>query len=418
MRNAGYAAVWLLVLVIPLENAILIPGVGTLGRMTGILALAMGGFALVAQKKEIRLHPALWLMLVFVLLCGTSFFWTIDPENTIKRVFTYFQNFLMMWLIFQWCDDEKKVHGLYLAFILGSLGLTYGIFDQFLSGEIVVRVKAYNFNPNEIASILSLSIPFAWYLFLVKRGPVRWGCVLILPAVSLAMLLTGSRAGFVKGLMGVAFILLTPPPGMWRTWGIVIGGSTIAAIVSIIQFLPEYTLNRLLSTQAELVSGDLGGRGLIWSTGLEVFSHHPVFGVGAGTFSKTMTPFFTGPPAPHNVFVSLLVDHGVVGLVAFGAIALTAVGSILRLAGIELRLWITVFGIWGACIMTSNWEWRKQMWLLLILAVTHGANSIRGNTVYVRQINRNVSLGKFAIDKAGRLIVGERSLSNLRNRSK
>lgn len=387
MGNAGYAAVWALVLIIPLENAMIIPGVGTLGRITGIFALLIGIIALVVQRKGIRLHSVLWFMLIFVLLSGVSFFWTIDQQSTLQRTFTYFQNLLMMWLIFQWCDDEKKIQGLYLAFVLGSLGLTYGMLDQFQNGEMAVRIDTYNFNPNEIASILSFSIPFSWFLFLVKKGPIRWAFIPVIPAVFLAILLTGSRAGLIKGLIGFVFILMTPPPRAGRAWGVISFAAILVTIGSVVQFLPEHTLERLLTTQEELSSGSLGGREYIWSLGFEVFTQHPVLGVGAGAFKDTMTPFFATSPAPHNVLVAIMVDQGLLGLLTFGMVALPAVLSIFRQSGIERRLWIALLGIWGGCILTSNWEWRKQMWLLLIFAVIHGVVRVRQKTMDYENLN-------------------------------
>jgi len=381
MHNIGYAAVWLLVLFIPLENAIIIQGIGTIGRMVGILALLTSTFVILFQNTRIRLHPVHGLMLVFVLLSGASFFWSIDPENTLKRIFTYFQNLVMMWLIYQWCDDEKKVQGLFLAFLFGSIGLAFGVIEQFQKIGMAARVEAYNFNPNEIASILALSIPFAWYLFLVKKGPVRWICFLVLPVVAFSMLLTGSRAGFIKGLLGVMFILMTPPPRVGRVWGLVLIGVAIGTIATVVQYIPGNTWGRLLTTHAELSSGSLGGRAEIWSAGVKVFSNDPVWGVGAGAFGSTMTSFFTTARAPHSVLAAILVEQGVIGLGAFGAIALTVARSTFRQFGIELRLWITVLGIWGATILTSNWEWRKQMWLILILAVTHAVVRMPVKTV-------------------------------------
>lgn len=373
MHNLGYVAVWLVVLVIPLENSIVVSGVGTLGRMVGILALVTGTLALLGQNKRIRLHTMHCLILFFVLLSGASFFWSIDPEISLVRIFTYTQILMMTWLVYQWCDDEKKVQGLFLAFLLGSIVLTCGVIDRFLRVGMEVRIETFNFNPNEIASILAMSIPFAWYLFQVKKGLVRWLCFLVLPMVAFSMLLTGSRAGLIKGLLGLAFILVTPPPRIGRVWGLILIGVAVAGIAFIVQLIPGNTWDRLMTTQAELSSGSLGGRGAIWSAGLNVFSNAPVWGVGTGVFRTTMLTYFTVAHAPHNVLVAILVEQGLVGLGAFGAIVLTAARSAFRQSGIELKLWITVMGIWTASSLTSNWEWRKQMWLILILAVTHAA---------------------------------------------
>lgn len=49
MHNIGYVAGRLHVFVIPLENAIIISGFGTIGRMGGILALVAGIVTMIVQ---------------------------------------------------------------------------------------------------------------------------------------------------------------------------------------------------------------------------------------------------------------------------------------------------------------------------------------------------------------------------------
>lgn len=371
MYKAAFGTVWLLVLVIPLENMLVIPGLGTLGRIVGMATMVTGVAVLVLYRQEIRIHLLHWFMLAFVLLGALSFFWTIDQENTFKRMFTYTQILLMMWLLFQWCDTPEKVRGLYRAFTLGGAVLAAGMIMQFQGARTAARVGAYNFNPNDIASILALTIPLAWYLFLQERKTWLGRLYCLYPLLAgAAIVLTGSRGGMIKALLAGAFVLLNPPR-IGRAGGLVLLGLLGAAAWAALDWIPTATWDRLSTVQAEISRGTFGGRTGIWGLGLDVFSQHPFRGVGAGAFSAAVSSFFTQGKSPHNVFLAILVEQGLIGFLAFAAVILTAVVAVLRLTGQERGVWVIMLTIWGASALTCNWEWRKQTWLLLVLAVAH-----------------------------------------------
>jgi putative inorganic carbon (HCO3(-)) transporter len=59
---------------------------------------------------------------------------------------------------------------------------------------------------------------------------------------------------------------------------------------------------------------------LLWSTAWDEFMHSPVFGVGWGNFLAPYggdIPFLPGLGEPHNLYLQLLAETGLVGLVTF-----------------------------------------------------------------------------------------------------
>lgn len=372
MDRLAFAALWLLVFVIPFENAFVIPGLGTLGRITGFFALVIGLLATLSRHTKMRIGTLHWLTLSFVLLAGFSFYWSVNPDATLKRLWTYVQLLAMMWLIWQWADNEKKVLQLFQAFGLGALTLAAGIFAG-LSGATAgaSRLDAYNFNPNDIASILALGIPICWYAGLRNKNFWVSKLYMAIPAVLvIAILLTGSRAGLVKAILAFGLIFWSLTEGSnFRRLLILCSGALIISIV--LTVVPSRTLTRLGTTTSEIGSGTLGGRTEIWSVGMEVFYQNPLLGIGAGNFRTVVGDYFMYDRAPHNVFLAILVEQGIIGLGAFLFILGAVFNYVLRAPPRERMFLLTLLAIWIATAFTSNWEWRKQTWLLLALIAAH-----------------------------------------------
>src|SRR5207244_11972169 len=88
------------------------------------------------------------------------------------------------------------------------------------------------------------------------------------------------------------------------------------------QFVPETSLARIQTMRADIDAGYFGGRGAIWTAGLEVAQEHPIAGVGAGAYGAAVEPtLFIGWGA-RSVPIATLVENGsVVLLLLLGAVA-------------------------------------------------------------------------------------------------
>src|SRR6266516_4164433 len=81
--NLAFASLWLMVFAMPWEDAITIPGFGTSVRLVGMVALALCVLAIL-ERGKIR-QPALGhvIMILFVMMAGLSFLWSLYPEGTL-----------------------------------------------------------------------------------------------------------------------------------------------------------------------------------------------------------------------------------------------------------------------------------------------------------------------------------------------
>ena len=198
------------------------------------------------------------------------------------------------------------------------------------SGEVVGRATAGFSQPNQLGGFLVLLVPLAIAGALISR---RWRIVFALAAVAAAV---GVYASFSRGaLIGLALVPFFFLRG-WRLWVI---GPLLALVVTLAA--PGLVRERFATLANS--GGEISTRLDIWHTALNIWENHPLIGVGLGGFpqaySQAFVPgkaflpstVFQPPPHAHNIFLQLMAEQGILGLLAFVAILVVAVRITLRL---------------------------------------------------------------------------------------
>lgn len=378
MQRLAYWALLLYVFTIPWEDAILIPGLGTVSRLAGLLALGVG-FAYLLFSGSMRLHRLHVVAIGFVLLSAASFYWSIDDTETISRTFQYTLLFGFYWLLYNVLNRPRLIQGVLGAYVLGAYVGALDTLRNYLSNKATLysRYAATGFDPNDLSFVLVLAIPLAWYLNL-KLEKSGWVWVYRLyPLVALAAIfLTGSRAGLIGASVALLFVFLTIGHANWRIRALItVFGLVVLWMIPVI--IPPETISRLATLGEELSSGTLNDRADIWAVGYQVFADHPILGVGSGGYGTAMNPELRDWKAPHNVFLSVAVDLGIVGLSLFLLLYIGALASALQLPFVERTLWVILLGILLLTFLSLNWEWRKQTWFVLGMILAH-REALRG----------------------------------------
>lgn len=372
MHRLAYWALLLYVFTVPWEDAVLIPGLGTISRLAGLLALAVG-FGYLLFSGSMKLHRLHVVAIGFVLLSAASFFWSIDDSETISRTFQYALLFGFFWLLYNVLDSPKLIYGIMGAYVLGAYVGALDTLRNYLSNKATLysRYAATGFDPNDLSFVLVLAIPLAWYLNL-KLEKSSWVWVYRLyPLVALAAIfLTGSRAGLIGASLALMFVFLTIAQANWRIRALITVFSLVV-LWMIPVIIPPETISRLATLGEELSSGTLNDRADIWAVGYQVFADHPILGVGSGGYGTAMIPELRDWKAPHNVFLSIAVDLGIVGLTLFLILYVGALASALQMPYVERTLWVIMLGILLLTFLSLNWEWRKQTWFVLGMILAH-----------------------------------------------
>ena len=354
-----------LVFTIPWEDWLIIPGLGTVSRLVGIVAISAAVLGIV-EKRTLRLpHPACAFMVAFVLWSMFSLLWTKAPNLTGIAAASNAELLIMAWLIWELCDCERQVLLFLQAFVLGCYVSSLDTIFEYLQGRQAAfeRYAGAGFNPNDLAILMVLSIPIAYYLSLKIPGARAWVNRVEIVLATVTIFLTGSRAASLALIVALAIIPLTYSSLTRREkFGSV--AAAIAALAASLLFIPASSWARLATASSEIQQGTLNDRTVIWRAALTLFENHPVLGVGAGTFAPSVQTILGQALSAHNTFLSVLIEGGLVGFGFFLSIALILMGSSLRLPCLERSLWLVVFSAWAVGLISAAWESRKPTWFL------------------------------------------------------
>ena len=362
---------FIMIFVIPWENAFDITGVGTVSKALGLLVAIFWAATVLVTGRLRKPHPFHLVVYLFIVWNIASAFWSIDVDATVDRIQTYLQLLVLVIILWDLYTTPETVRAGLQAYILGAYVSIASMFANYLTsrGGDPIRYTATGFNDNDLGLILALGIPVAWYL--ANSGSngrmsrvLRLVNYTYIPAVGLAILLTASRGSFVATMPAFLFVLLS------LTWfklrvRVLLFVLLVGSFLVIQPLVPHYSIERLATTGSSVAEGDLTGRVEIWHQGWAALSEHPLLGVGSGAFRSAVE---SGKVA-HNVFVSILVEVGPLGLLLFVTLLVIAFYQALQQPKWEAGLWLTVLLVWTLGATVHTWEQRKQTWLFLSMVI-------------------------------------------------
>lgn len=233
-------------------------------------------------------------------------------------------------------------------------------------------------DPNFFALALAATLPLA--AILVLDGRYFWERLFALVAAAAALLAVAFS--YSRGsVFGLGFIFLALLLGhRRRAW---IAAAGVLAVAGLLLAMPPTFRARMLSLrglsltapQQSIPNYSFRGRRAELLAGLAMWRAHPIMGVGAGAYSSAYEKYAAWVELdprgqrrdPHNLFLQIAAETGLLGLAAFGWL-LFAAWRLLRQARDRLRRW-------GA-IPLANLTWGIELGLetyLLLSLFLHGA---------------------------------------------
>jgi O-antigen ligase len=375
MRRIAWVLLLIFAFAIPWEYSLdLGEPLGNIARVAGLLLLLVA-IPAVLQAGRIRTPGVMqWLVLALYLWFCCTYFWTIEPLVTLTRMRGYFQEMMIVWLVWEFAESAGDLRALMRAYIAGSWVLAALTLANFVSADAMaaeqIRFVAAGQDPNDVARFLNLGFPLAALLVNSER---KWLWRLLaagyLPLGLVAVLLTASRGGFLEVVVALA------GSGVLLAYGypkrVLAGALALPPIAALLWWMiPSGSFDRLATISEQLQGGGLNQRWNIWTAGWHAFVKAPVFGTGAGSFVSAAG---TAPiDTAHNSALSIAVSGGLVALFLAVAIVAVAIWSITQTKG-QLR-WAMALTlvIWGITSMVATVEENRTTWLLLAMIALAG----------------------------------------------
>lgn len=210
------------------------------------------------------------------------------------------------------------------------------------TGQLVYRVSGGLGHPNQLGGFLVVLVPLA----IASALAARTSRIFALTVAATAVM--GIYASYSRGALlalavaGIVFLRA-------RTLVLAIPLVLLAAVT-----LAPDTLHERFET-ATSSGSELASRDDIWDTAVAIWEVDPIVGHGLGSFpsayaesrapGKDFLPntLFLPPPHAHNVYLHLLAEQGLVGLLVFLAVVAAALGHAVRLRR-SARPWISWYG--------------------------------------------------------------------------
>jgi O-antigen ligase len=302
------------------------------------IAASLGAYLLYMLDRDRRRalgqlkHPVTLLMLGLFFIMVLSIPTSLWPGGSFRFLFphltlTFIFAFLVAASIRGFADVERLVG----VHVFGAAVYAFIVILYSGLGNADRSAGFGGYDANDYAMHLVIAFPMAAYVLSRARTWARRGLIgLAMLLVAAAIILSGSRGGFLGFLVVVGYLVLLfrALPGRLRV-GAVVLVTLVAGLVASDQYW-ERMATLLNPTQDYNWAGQSStGRFEVWKRGIGYMLERPLLGVGVGRFGSAEGRLSQEGAdrrsrsagwkwsSPHNSFVEIGAELGVLGLVVF-----------------------------------------------------------------------------------------------------
>ncbi len=279
------------------------------------------------KKKLFKMDGVSFVILLFLIL---QLFYSLTSFSVVKSVeiwLVYFMFISMYFVIAATVDSKRKLHWLMSLFLtsclfVSALGILQNFFgdnighawlDEEMFEDITVRVYSTLGNPNVLGEYLILAIPVAFAMIWSCKGILaRLYYTAILGLSCLCLIFTQSRGCWIGIIVGIGVYIFI---GNKRFIAFLFAGALASPFV-----MPDSVIDRFTSI-GDTSDSSTSYRVFIWFGVVNLLKDFWLYGIGIGekAFAR-IYPFYAYSniyaPHSHNIYLQLIVEMGVAGLVA------------------------------------------------------------------------------------------------------
>ena len=357
------------VVLIPIEDFLVIDGLGTVSRLAGILFAVTYGVPRAGRLVFAAMPLGAW---AYVAWCVLSLVWAYDANTAWGELQTLLQFMLMAVLVADLVVQRPTVVRplLWAYSVSAATAALLGIGSFVTAGSVDGRAAAIaSQGPAQLAAVLLPAAVFGLYEVINARQRLFGGAI---------------------AMLTIAGIVVSGTLGAWLALAVVVGlfiiprlrpRRQIAAIATIV-FVLALTLqvpgvaNLVNERAATAASSGGAGRTDIWQVGLTIYWTAPVVGVGYANFGVAYTADVisaadvayagarTEGRGPHNFIVGTLAELGVIGLVLLATFLLPLVRRP-RWGPDAATVQAALASLLTSALFLDILSNRKQVWLII-----------------------------------------------------
>ncbi len=329
------------------------------------LFMIFTGVSFFNKKNLLLVNDYDILFLILILYGFTTVLFSEDIENGFRMVlgsvililfYFKFKSILLTHLDKSILIHDSLVTGVFLFSFLSIFGYFFNMFlinfdfinnnnKQFSCLVIergVPRMIGFANDPNIL--VFTVLVPF-WYLFFKENKCFFDRITFIL--IILCILFSLSRGGLISVFIPLIFIYLFIFKIKFKYFLII-----IIFLFSIYYIKNTFVLDILQKRLYNISSGS--GRFEIWNNALELFTIHPLFGVGWYNFLFYNANFYGGKNYVHNTFLEVLVELGLIGFLIYLIFHFLLLRKIIALVNISSEYYYLLFSYVSSLILMSS----------------------------------------------------------------
>ena len=365
---------FILLTLLALENAIVLSPSFTVSKVMGIVILISFVLRLISRKLVFPL--AIKLIFLVGLWSCLSWLWSLDPESSGIILTTYILYIGFCPIFVNTIRDYKSLQVLLAGFIIGALitscmlMLGQVAYETSSSermgraalaegGSVIVLGRAITlgflsaclvfFSRNKFLKKIIAAILFLFFVVLVTKTQSRAPLIASIIAPVLSILLCTQSKQRLKTFFLGAFILFI-------------------AFVSLKLVLKTDLMNIEAKERFAGMGLEESGRIGLWKQALGAFKKRPLHGYGLANSNLSLEE--NKGVSPHNTFIAILVDLGLVGFILYAAIFLLLYRGVMKIQDFRFK-WLGMTMLLFPLItgLTSVIYLKKDFWYAIMIAL-------------------------------------------------
>lgn len=300
------------------------------------IPIFLAGFTLLAAAIKKRALPSIPLFSDTFLLTGIALFFFSTILSFIVHPFSSTGlGLIKSWFIFPivgaalWSVARWDATRLLTAWFVSISGIALSALAYLSSGALTFdgRLEAWYSSPNFLAIALAPGILIGTHLLISllaeekKRLSLIAAASLSLPVIAIALFFTRSYGAWIAIAIALGAYLLSVSMTKKQTVAVFV---IILSAIAVFAF-SEYGSEKWQSLASLDERSSLSSRIMIWRSAATMIADHPVSGIGIGRFQEEYLAYqqYFPPylewavPEPHNLFLALWLNTGLIGLAGF-----------------------------------------------------------------------------------------------------